>query len=573
MNQQDAKYKIKQKNAGFTELSKCSLDELDTKTLVLFAEALLEKENTIFEKKASGSMDKNQRSLTERATQPDINEPIDKKKASEITTPSPKFDLGWFVGAAAALTILILVVLSALVVKYGFSKDPYAVPDSHQKTTTVRAHSDKGESKNSIRKTTKKNGQKTDPLLPPLRTKFQHGGYFLGKQKHKTKNNLVSPELDRTSFSGLGLKLALTSEYPLSSMGTYALPLKFTAYIKCGFGKDPTSRPTSRPASSIGELAVGQKPKALKKKFVRTYPWPPPANIARVNKVDISANRFLQRYELFKKLWVLENGGIEINELTRHKLRRQSLKSMITDALLYQQACSEGAKLSQNEKTTALNKLKKTFPKGATLQDMLKKNRLTQEAFDLRLNRRLTVKKYTESLLKKINISRQAVSKRYKETVGRAKYKVRHIVVPMAAGASLKTRKATRKRANQIKALAIKGDNTFAELAKQYSDDPSAEDGGALGYLQKGDILEDLNVIFDMKKGEIRGPILSPLGFHIIKVTSVQPAPTLLRAYATILTDMRREKLKAVLQKKIKALQTKADIKILVKWGKGLFSK
>ena len=60
----------------------------------------------------------------------------------------------------------------------------------------------------------------------------------------------------------------------------------------------------------------------------------------------------------------------------------------------------------------------------------------------------------------------------------------------------------------------------FAELAKMYSDDPgTSANGGDLGYFEKGMMVKPFEeAAFSAKIGEVVGPILSQLGYHIIKV-------------------------------------------------------
>jgi len=459
----------------------------------------------------------------------------------------------------------------------GCNKDPYAVPETDPSTPTVRREAPKAEPRIEPlpKGAKKKTKDKTEPILPNIETKFKEGGLLGSKSNTKKKeskgfgigfgNPIKSKILGGGGLTGAGS----FNDSTLLGNGGLSYGLKLETFGEDSKPKTSSSRPSSRPTSNPAKASEPTKPKKV---FKRTYPWPPEGTIAQVNNESLGAKPFLQRYKLVKKLWALQEGEIE-DEATKHKLRRKSLESMITDTLIYQQARAEGIKTTVAERKSALKKLKKTFPKGSTLKDMLKKTKLTRKEFDVRLVRQLIVQKYTQSLVKKINIPRKEVLKRYKKTVGRAKYKVRHIVVPMDAGANMKIRKAVRKRANQIKALATKGDISFAVLAKKYSDDPSAEDGGDLGYLQKGDTLEDLNVIFDMKKGEIRGPVLSPLGFHIIKVTGVVAPPSFLKAYGDVLMEMRKERLKDYLKKKVEELRSTADIKIGVTWGTNLFKK
>jgi len=67
--------------------------------------------------------------------------------------------------------------------------------------------------------------------------------------------------------------------------------------------------------------------------------------------------------------------------------------------------------------------------------------------------------------------------------------------------------------------LADGGD--FAELAEEYSQDPSnANNGGDLGYFGRGQMVPEFDeAVFAMEIDEISGPVETSHGFHIIHVT------------------------------------------------------
>ena len=110
--------------------------------------------------------------------------------------------------------------------------------------------------------------------------------------------------------------------------------------------------------------------------------------------------------------------------------------------------------------------------------------------------------------------------------------KVRYIMIRLDTGADAKQKEAAQVRANRIVAEARGGKN-FAELAKKESQDPSAEKGGEIGWLNQGQLPEALDKqIFALAKGEISEPIETPVGFHIVKVEDIKEEKTLSLAEA-----------------------------------------
>ena len=68
----------------------------------------------------------------------------------------------------------------------------------------------------------------------------------------------------------------------------------------------------------------------------------------------------------------------------------------------------------------------------------------------------------------------------------------------------------------------------FAELAAEYSGDTlSAEQGGDLGWVARGQFVEPVEeAVFDMEQGEIRGPVESEFGFHVLRLNDVRGGGT-----------------------------------------------
>ena len=103
-----------------------------------------------------------------------------------------------------------------------------------------------------------------------------------------------------------------------------------------------------------------------------------------------------------------------------------------------------------------------------------------------------------------------------------------HILIQAAADAKPEDRQAARKKAEEILAEVRKSPARFAELAKKYSQDTgSAERGGDLGLFGRGMMVKPFeDAAFKLKENEISDVVESDFGYHIIRLTGIQPGKT-----------------------------------------------
>ncbi|HEY4040082.1 MAG TPA: SurA N-terminal domain-containing protein, partial [Burkholderiaceae bacterium] len=103
-----------------------------------------------------------------------------------------------------------------------------------------------------------------------------------------------------------------------------------------------------------------------------------------------------------------------------------------------------------------------------------------------------------------------------------------HILITSGAGGSAPDKAAARKLAESVLAKVRANPADFAKLAKETSKDPgSAQKGGDLGWFSHGMMVKPFeDAAFSLKKGETSGVVESDFGFHIIRVTGIEPATT-----------------------------------------------
>ena len=92
----------------------------------------------------------------------------------------------------------------------------------------------------------------------------------------------------------------------------------------------------------------------------------------------------------------------------------------------------------------------------------------------------------------------------------------RHILIKTTAVVNDET---ARKRLEQIRERIVQGGEPFSDLAKRFSNDASAPQGGVLGWLNPGETVPPFEKAMNaLKEGEISQPVQSQFGWHLIIV-------------------------------------------------------
>jgi parvulin-like peptidyl-prolyl isomerase len=94
-----------------------------------------------------------------------------------------------------------------------------------------------------------------------------------------------------------------------------------------------------------------------------------------------------------------------------------------------------------------------------------------------------------------------------------------HIVIEVKPGATAAQRTEAKKRAEEIWEEVKKSKRPFEELVKLYSDDLVTKSiGGDAGFQSRLTLTPKFyDTLLGMKRGEVRGLIETPFGFHIVK--------------------------------------------------------
>lgn len=123
----------------------------------------------------------------------------------------------------------------------------------------------------------------------------------------------------------------------------------------------------------------------------------------------------------------------------------------------------------------------------------------------------------------KVNVTPEEVERYYQahleEYATPEKMRVRHILVRVPGDAEPSRIEAAVAKADDLHRQLKRGAD-FAELARQASDDAAtAQDGGDLGWMKQGEMLEAFEqATMTLKPGQLSQPVRTDVGFHLIKL-------------------------------------------------------
>jgi len=230
--------------------------------------------------------------------------------------------------------------------------------------------------------------------------------------------------------------------------------------------------------------------------------------------------------DMDKRMQQLNASGINMDDITQYDI----LNDMIEAKLIVQKAKEENYEIDdQMIKKAAEDQIKQVasqFPSEIEFKRELKNAGLSvpdlkDYYIEMMTEEQLKSQIIQNNIKSKIHITEGEVEEYYKENLidipkRPEMYKIGMIVRFIKAGDDTKNKILI--EINKIRDELIEGAD-FAELAKKYSDGPSAQNGGNLGFFGKGMMVKPFeDTAFALMPGEISEVIETQFGYHIIKV-------------------------------------------------------
>jgi hypothetical protein len=122
-------------------------------------------------------------------------------------------------------------------------------------------------------------------------------------------------------------------------------------------------------------------------------------------------------------------------------------------------------------------------------------------------------------------ISDEDLRAQYEREQPNVEIRARHILLRLAPDATPAQRDSVLAHARSIREQAAGGAD-FAQLAREHGQDPSAQQGGDLGFFGRNEMVEPFeNAAFALQPGGVSDVVESPFGLHVIKVEERRQPP------------------------------------------------
>ncbi len=245
-------------------------------------------------------------------------------------------------------------------------------------------------------------------------------------------------------------------------------------------------------------------------------------------------------------------GVPEFEDLITQSLIEEKFRQLVTDGITVPPAAIEQEFRRRNEKIKISYVVikpdeleSKIEPNDADLNGYFEKNKARYNVPERRVVRYALLD--FERLRSQANVPEEEIKAYYNSHLDRYKLEdrahVAHILFKTVGKTDAEVEE-TRKKAEDVLKKAKSGGN-FADLAKEYSEDTTKDNGGDLDWIVRGQTVPEFEkAAFTLPKGSISDLVKTQYGFHIIKVIDRETArtQTLNEVLPQILAALQQEK-------------------------------
>jgi parvulin-like peptidyl-prolyl isomerase len=206
------------------------------------------------------------------------------------------------------------------------------------------------------------------------------------------------------------------------------------------------------------------------------------------------------------------------------------LDALITDKLIEKEVSDKGIVVREEDVERYIEGIKernKLDDRG--LQQALAAQGLTPESYRAQIRAEIQKAQLMNREIRgKVNVTPEDVQRYYEKHLAEystpERLQIAHILFRLDPDAPPDMVAAVTAKAQEVYGRLKKGAD-FAEMAQQYTEDPSGAHGGDLGWFKSGQMLDELEkAAARLKVGEISEPVRTKLGIHIVKLQGREDA-------------------------------------------------
>lgn len=246
--------------------------------------------------------------------------------------------------------------------------------------------------------------------------------------------------------------------------------------------------------------------------------------VAVVNNEVVTQSEF---DAIFRPIYEQVKRAYQGSDLNRElqDIRMKLLNQLIEDKLVAQEAKKLGIEVGESEIREEMANFKKQFGDEAAFLRKMEEEHVRLGDIEARFRERIAIEKLHQYLIRgRIVISPNEVEDYYRshgeEFNDKEKIQLWAITFPKSNEATEKGMmdERAKKQAEQVLAGLKKGAD-FATLAKKYSQDAHAQEGGLIGFVARGDLVPNIEeVIFSLPAGGISDVLETERAYHLFKV-------------------------------------------------------
>jgi peptidyl-prolyl cis-trans isomerase C len=284
-----------------------------------------------------------------------------------------------------------------------------------------------------------------------------------------------------------------------------------------------------------------------------------------VNGVEISRSKVQAQVDRVINQRGLNSGGIT-QPAVYQQLQREVVEQLIVQKLLWQEAQKREFNSNDDAVDRQLEVVRNGFDTPQAFMFQIKAGGFNERSYREDIRQRQSVQQMISTdLAPQVAVGKEEIEAFYTDNLDQMtlpeQRRAKHILVKLA-GDDEAARKVAVEKIHAIQEQ-LRGDADFDTLAREYSEAPSAPQGGDLGFFGRGQMVPAFeNAAFALQPGETSDVVETRFGFHVIRLEEIREAQTVSVTLASerISAYLKQAKLQEAVEDLVQDLRASAQI-------------